>query len=121
MEDHTIAQCVTGTMLATRGDKDTCQVIRPPYIHAPELRRCFGIEQRRYPAHFPSLEWFVGHTEQEQYTTENTANCGNIEVRRQYWTARIPNLVPAGVPVIIRMQISRNKSIPTTDILAEKA
>ena len=72
--------------------------------------------------HFSALEWFHGHSEHEQDTGENTANCGNIKVARHYWRATIPNLVPAGVPVIIRrMQLSRIKFIPTTEILIEKA
>jgi len=71
-------------------------------------------------AFFP-LEWFDGHSE-EQYTGENTANCGNIKVARQYWGAKIPNLVQDGVTVITnRMQISRIKFIPTTEIPIEKA
>jgi len=53
------------------------------------------------PAHFSPLEWFDGHREQQQYTGENTANCGNVKVARLYRRARIPNFVPAGVPVII--------------------
>jgi len=37
MEDHTIAQCITGTTSATRWHKDTCQVAKPPHIYAREL------------------------------------------------------------------------------------
>jgi hypothetical protein len=64
-----------------------------------------------WPAHFSPLNG----------TGEYTVNCGNIKVARQYWGAKIPNSVQDGVTITTnRMQISRIKFIPATEIPIEK-